>query len=86
MSNNNSSNSLIDDSSNNSIDKMQAISAALELINDLSSSTTRIEDIKATQDYILSIEDIVPMEITLQLYELVSHFEVFQCKLNNKLK
>lgn len=87
MSNNNSIdnsiNSSIDDSVNIPIDKMQAISAALELINDLLSPKTTIEDIYATLDYIHSIEDIIPIEITLQLYILISHFEVFQRKLNN---
>lgn len=87
MSNNNSIdnsiNSSIDDSVNIPIDKMQAISAALELINDLLSSKTTIEDIYATLDYIHSIENIISIEITLQLYALISHFEVFQRKLNN---
>lgn len=87
MSNNNSINnsidSSIDDSVNIPIDKMEAINVALELINDLSSPKTTIEDIYATLDYIHSIEDFIPIEITLQLYVLISHFEVFQRKLNN---
>lgn len=78
MSNNSSSNSSIDNSLNDSIDKLSAISVALELINDLSSSRTTKEDIYATLDYIHSIEDIIPMEITLQLYTLISHFEKFR--------
>lgn len=87
MSNNNSINnsidSSIDDSVNIPIDKMEAINVALELINDLSNPKTTIEDIYATLDYIHSIEDFIPIEITLQLYRLISHFEVFQRKLNN---
>ena len=47
------------------IDKMAAILVALEMINDLSKSSTTREDIQATRAYIRSIEDIVPIEIVI---------------------
>lgn len=68
------------------IDKMSAILVALEIINDLSKSSTTRADIEETRAYIRSIENIVPIEIVMQLYETISHFEVFQHHLNNKFR
>ena len=67
-------------------DKMSAILVGLEMINNLSKSTTTREDIEETRAYIRSIENIVPIEIIVQLYETISHFEVFQHHFNNKFK
>lgn len=66
------------------IDKMSAILVALEMINDLSKSSTTRADIQVTRDYVYSLEGVIPIEIVLQLYETISHFEVFQHHLNNK--
>lgn len=68
------------------IDKMSAILVALEMINDLSKSSATRADIEATRAYIRSIEDIVPIEIVMQLYETISYFEVFQHHLNNRFR
>lgn len=68
------------------IDKMSAILVALEMINDLSKSSVTRADIQSTRDYIHSIEDIVPIKIVIQLYETISHFEVFQHHFNNRFK
>lgn len=69
-----------------SIDKMSAILVALEMINDLSKLRVTRADIQAARDYVYSLEGVIPIEIVLQLYETISHFEVFQHRLNNKLQ
>lgn len=68
------------------IDKMSAILVALEMINDLSKLRVTRADIQAARDYVYSLEGVIPIEIVLQLYETISHFEVFQHRLNNKLQ
>lgn len=69
-----------------SIDKMSVILVALEMINDLSKLRVTRADIQAARDYVYSLEGVIPIEIVLQLYETISHFEVFQHRLNNKLQ
>lgn len=68
------------------IDKMSAILVALEMINDLSNLRVTRADIQTARDYVYSLEGVIPIEIVLQLYETISHFEVFQHRLNNKLQ
>lgn len=68
------------------IDKMSAILVALEMINDLSKLRVTRADIQAARDYVYSLEGVIPIEIVLQLYETISHFEIFQHRLNNKLQ
>ena len=67
-------------------DKMSLILVGLEMINNLSKSTTTREDIEETRAYIRSIENVIPIEIIIQLYEIIAHFEIFQHHFNNKLK
>lgn len=69
-----------------SIDKLSAIHTVLELINSLTSSKNVRADLESARQFVYSLEDILPINIILELYELISHIEIYIHHLNKNIK
>ena len=64
------------------INKVQALEVAIEMISELTSSKSTLEDFKAARDYIFSIEQYIEINTIHNLYQIIRDIEIFKQKLH----
>lgn len=65
------------------IDPILAITIAIQMLDDISTSATR-ESIQATRDYVYSIEKLIPVDMTIALYSVITNIEILHEQLKYK--
>lgn len=65
------------------IDKVQALEVAIEIISELTSPKSTLEDFKAARDYIFSIEQYIEINTIRNLYQIIEDIKFLNKNFNS---